>query len=83
MNNVPPNLYSPPEWHFEKRYYACHQNAQGAWWCTEYITHDATKPKEHWYPVYIRNSNPFKRLSSAIKFVEAFIAKREVRNEKD
>jgi hypothetical protein len=66
-------IYSPPEWHFEKRYYTCSQNGNGHWWCTMYTTHDPSKPKEHWYPIYIRDSNPFKRLNSAIKYVEKFI----------
>ena len=71
--------FTRESWNSEKRQFRCGKNGFGQWWPVMYWG-DPSKPFEHWYPVYIRDSNPFKTLSGAIKYVESYIeicAKRE------
>ena len=64
--------YTQENWNAETRRYYCIQNDFGQWW-------PMLKVKAlsgGWCQIYIRDSNPFKTLSGAIRYIEKHRARR-------
>lgn len=58
--------YTQPDWNDERTRYYCLQNDFGQWWADMDVRADSGG----WCRIILRNSNPFKTLKGAIKFVE-------------
>ncbi len=58
--------YEKPDWKTEREEYSIRQNGLGSYWPLLQVktTHG------QWCPIIIRDSNPFKTLGGAIRFVE-------------
>jgi hypothetical protein len=69
------NRYTQPEWESENRRYYCMQNGLGQWWPGMEVRTTGGS----WYPVILRDSNPFKTLKGAIRFLEQQKARIESR----
>jgi hypothetical protein len=71
-NKFDGDRYQPIAWETTdgRRRYFLSRNRLGRWWPGL-----ETKTDRDWYGIVIRDSNPFKSLSGAIRFVEKFIAK--------
>lgn len=70
-----PGVFYKPEWLGDKTRYYCGQNGFGHWWP---VMQTNCSNSAYWYPIIIRNSNPFKTLNGAIKFIEKVIQRHEV-----
>ena len=71
--------FTKPEWNSEKTIFECVQNGFGQWWPKMATRKYVGDPYP--YEIIIRNSNPFKTLNGAIKFVEKTMARIEKRNQ--
>lgn len=63
--------YTQPNWQFEKYYFELHQNGFGHYWPIMFTRNNQTN--QHLYPIYIKDSDPFKTLKGAIKYVNVYI----------
>jgi hypothetical protein len=69
--------YTQDNWQFEKHYFVLGINGHGHYWPTMLIRNE--KNPQHPYPIYIRDSSPFKTLKAAVKFVENYINAEKLR----
>jgi hypothetical protein len=71
------DTYQPTQWEAVNgsRRYSLSKNGLGQWWPELEVRVEG----DRWCRIIIRDSNPFKSLSGAIRFVEKFIA-RDVSN---
>lgn len=68
-------IMTKAEWNTETRRFECRQNGLGQWWPLMFTK----APGCSWCQIIIRDSNPFKTLSGAEKFVEKTIARIKAR----
>ncbi len=61
--------YQPTEWVGKTRRYSLVKNGFGHWWPKMQVKANSGG----WCDIIIRDSNPFKRFSGGVKYVEKFI----------
>jgi hypothetical protein len=69
------NRYTQHEWNTENTRYYCWQNGHGHYWADMEVLGSSGK----WFRIILRNSNPFKTLTGAIRFIEKEKARIESR----
>ena len=60
------DTYTQAEWNREDRKFECVQNGLGQWWPKM----RARAKNGSWYEIIIRDTDPFKTLIGAIRFIE-------------
>lgn len=71
-------VFTKPEWNTKTKRFSCVQNGFGQWWPRLRVKAQSGG----WCDIIIRNSDPFKTLNGAIKFVETTKARIEAKEAK-